>query len=44
MQIYKGTFEEPKVKMGKSLHEIKAKCMRETSEQSACRKPMKKSV
>ena len=32
MESYKGTFEEPKVKMGKSLHKIKAKAVREISE------------
>ena len=32
MESYKGTFEEPKVIMGKFLHEIKAKGVRKISE------------
>ena len=32
MESYKGTFEEPKVKMGKSLHKLKVKGVREISE------------
>ena len=32
MESYEGTFEEPKVKMGKPLHKIKAKGVREILE------------
>ena len=32
MESYKGTFEEPRVKMGKFLHKIKAKGVSEISE------------
>ena len=32
MESYKGTFEEPKVKIGRFLHEIKVKGVREISE------------